>query len=182
MEMAATAEMRDIALKHRPNACCLVPESREEVTTEGGLNVVGEAGVLAEIMSPLKAQGIRISLFIDPEPEQIGASAALGADIVELHTGTYCHAHADGDKRRTQNEIERLQSAALLAAQAGIEVHAGHGLCFQTVGAIAAIPQIVELNIGHFLIGASISFGLPEAIAEMRRCMLAGRASTGGRS
>ena len=134
-----------------------MPESRQEVTTEGGLNVVGEAVVLGEIIAPLKAQGIRISLFIDPEPEQIGASAALGADIVELHTGTYCHAHADGDKQRVQDEIERLQSTALLAAQAGIEVHAGHGLCFQTVGAIAAIPQIVELNIGHFLIGASIS-------------------------
>ncbi len=182
MEMAATKEMRDIALEHQPNACCLVPENREEVTTEGGLNVAGEAGVLAEIMSSLKAQGIRISLFIDPDPEQIGASATLGADIVELHTGTYCHAHAQRDKRQTQNEIERLQSASLLAAQAGLEVHAGHGLCFQTVGAIAAIPQIVELNIGHFLIGASIFSGLPEAIAEMRRCMLTGRSSTGGRS
>lgn len=182
MEMAATQEMRDIALKHRPNACCLVPESRQEVTTEGGLNVLGEAKVLGEIIAPLKAQGIRISLFIDPEPEQIGASAALGADIVELHTGTYCHAHADGDKQQVQDETERLKSAAILAAQAGIEVHAGHGLCFETVGAIAAMPEIIELNIGHFLIGASVFSGLPEAIAEMRRCMDAGRSATGGRS
>ena len=182
LEMAATEEMRDIALQHQPNACCLVPESREEVTTEGGLNVLGEAGNIGKIIAPLKAQGIRISLFIDPDPEQIGASAALGADIVELHTGTYCHAHADGDEQGAQDEIERLQSAAILATQAGIEVHAGHGLCFETVGAVAAMPQIVELNIGHFLIGASVFSGLPEAIAEMRRCMQVGRAAMDGRS
>ena len=182
MEMAATEEMRDIALMHRPNACCLVPESRQEVTTEGGLNVAGEALALGEIIASIKMQGIRISLFIDPEPEQISASAALGADIVELHTGPYCHAHADGNKQREQDEIERLQAAALMAAQAGIEVHAGHGLCFGTVGAIAAMPQIVELNIGHFLIGASVFLGLPDAIGEMRRCMQAGRELIGGRS
>ena len=182
MEMAATEEMRDIALKHRPNACCLVPESREEVTTEGGLNVVGEAAALGEIIAPLKAQNVRISLFIDPEPDQIAASAALGADIVELHTGTYCHAHADEDTQRVQAEIARLQAAAISAAQAGLEVHAGHGLCFETVGAVAAMPEIVELNIGHFLIGASVFSGMPEAIAEMRRCMQAGRSAIGGRS
>ena len=132
MEMAATEEMRDIALQHQPNACCLVPESREEVTTEGGLNVLGEAGNIGKIIAPLKAQGIRISLFIDPDPEQIGASAALGADIVELHTGTYCHAHADGDGG-AQDEIERLQSAAILATQAGMRCMPATG-CFRTVG------------------------------------------------
>ena len=182
MEMAATEEMRDIALKHRPNACCLVPESRQEVTTEGGLNVAGEALALGEIIRI--AQNARHSHFpfIDPEPEQISASAALGADIVELHTGPIAMPMRMATSSGTQNEIERLQAAALLAAQAGIEVHAGHGLCFETVGAIAAMPQIVELNIGHFLIGASVFSGLPDAIGEMRRCMLAGRESIGGRS
>ena len=181
MEMAATEEMRDIALKYRPNACCIVPESRQEVTTEGGLNVLGEAKVLGKIIAPLKAQGIRISFFIDPEPEQVAASTALGVDIVELHTGTYCHAHASGDRQRAQDEAERIQSAAILATQVGIEVHAGHGLCFETVSTIAAMPEIIELNIGHFLIGASVFSGLPEAIAEMRRCMDAGRSAMDGR-
>ena len=142
MEMAATEEMRDIALMHRPNACCLVPESRQEVTTEGGLNVAGDALALGEIIAPIKMQGIRISLFIDPEPEQISASAALEADIVELHTGTYCHAHADGDKQRVQDEIERLQSAALLAAQAGIEVHAATGFVSKPSARLRPFPRL----------------------------------------
>ncbi len=182
LEMAATTEMRDIALRHQPNACCLVPERRKEITTEGGLNVAGDTSALANIIAPLKAQDIRISLFIDPEATQIEAAASLRADIVELHTGAYCHAHADGDTARVQSEVDRLQAAAALAADAGIEVHAGHGLCFETVGAITAMPEIMEVNIGHFLIGEALFTGLPCAIAEMRRCMNAGRALVGANS
>jgi pyridoxine 5-phosphate synthase len=171
LEMAATAEMLEIALKHKPNACCLVPEKRQEVTTEGGLDVLTGDNELRYVIDPLKAAHIRVSLFIDPDVEQIEAAARLGADIVELHTGTYCHAHHEGDKARFEAELHRLQNAARLADDAGMEVHAGHGLCFETVGPIAAIPQVIELNIGHFLIGEAIFTGLDGAIGEMRRLM-----------
>ena len=175
LEMAATQEMLAIALKHKPNACCIVPEKRQEVTTEGGLDVVSNHNHLPHIINPLKAAGIRVSLFIDADRPQIEASAELGADIVELHTGTYCNAHHDGDKALFEAELERLKEGARIAAAAGLEVHAGHGLCFETVAPIAAMPEIVELNIGHFLIGEAIFVGLQEAIGEMRRLMLAAR-------
>lgn len=179
LEMAATPEMRDIALRHKPNACCLVPEKRQEVTTEGGLDVIAGGASLQAVIDPIKAAGIRISLFIDPEAAQIEAAQAAGADIVELHTGTYCHAHTDGDQAAFDAELARLQKAAAMADAAGLEVHAGHGLCFQTVAPIAAIGPVVELNIGHFLIGEAIFGGLEAAIGEMRRLMLEARRSSG---
>lgn len=175
LEMAATDEMLDIALRHKPNACCIVPEKRQEVTTEGGLDVVGGRDALAKIINPIKAAGIRVSLFIDADAAQIETSAVLGADIIELHTGTYCHAHHDGDKAAFENELAKLKSAAILADGLGLEVHAGHGLCFETVSPIAAMTEVVELNIGHFLIGEAIFTGLDGAIGEMRRLMLEAR-------
>jgi len=175
LEMAATEEMLQIALRHKPNACCIVPEKRQEVTTEGGLDVVANDNKLPSIIDPLKKVGIRVSLFIDADEAQIRASAKLGADIVELHTGTYCHAHHDGDSAAFNGELEKLTAGAVLADELGLEVHAGHGLCFETVKPIAAIPQVVELNIGHFLIGEAIFVGLDEAIAEMSRLMTEAR-------
>lgn len=175
LEMAATEEMLQIALRHKPNACCIVPEKRQEVTTEGGLDVVANDNKLPSIIDPLKKVGIRVSLFIDADEAQIRASAKLGADIVELHTGTYCHAHHVGDSAAFSAELEKLTAGAVLADELGLEVHAGHGLCFETVKPIAAIPQVVELNIGHFLIGEAIFVGLDEAIAEMSRLMTEAR-------
>ncbi|CAI8183072.1 MAG: Pyridoxine 5'-phosphate synthase [Alphaproteobacteria bacterium] len=175
LEMAATEEMLQIALRHKPNACCIVPEKRQEVTTEGGLDVVANDNKLPSIIDPLKQAGIRVSLFIDADEAQIRASAKLGADIVELHTGTYCHAHHDGDSEAFYAELEKLTAGAVLADELGLEVHAGHGLCFETVKPIAAIPQVVELNIGHFLIGEAIFVGLDEAIGEMSRLMAEAR-------
>lgn len=177
LEMAATEEMLAIALKHKPNACCIVPEKRQEVTTEGGLDVLAHHNHLPKIIDPLKQAGIRVSLFIDADAHQIEASSALGADIIELHTGTYCNAHHDGDSALFEAELARLKKAAALAYAAGLEVHAGHGLCFETVAPIAAMPEIVELNIGHFLIGEAIFVGLDGAIGEMRRLMLEARRS-----
>lgn len=177
LEMAATEEMLAIALKHKPNACCIVPEKRQEVTTEGGLDVLAHHNHLPKIIDPLKQAGIRVSLFIDADAHQIEASSALGADIIELHTGTYCNAHHDGDSALFEAELARLKKAAALAHAAGLEVHAGHGLCFETVAPIAAMPEIVELNIGHFLIGEAIFVGLDGAIGEMRRLMLEARRS-----
>ena len=179
LEMAATDEMLNIALKHGPNACCIVPEKRQEVTTEGGLDVVGGGAALQAIIDPIKQADIRVSLFIDPDATQIEAAAKAGADIIELHTGTYCHAHQDGDKAAFDAELKRLQESAVLADGLGLEVHAGHGLCFETVAPIAAIPEIVELNIGHFLIGEAIFVGLDGAIGEMRRLMLEARRQGG---
>lgn len=176
LEMAATEEMLAIALRHEPNACCIVPEKRQEVTTEGGLDVVANGNHLPGIIDPLKKAGIRVSLFIDADTAQIEASAKLGADIIELHTGTYCHAHHDGDDPAFAAELEKLKAGALLADDLGLEVHAGHGLCFETVAPIAAIPQVVELNIGHFLIGEAIFIGLEDAIAKMRGLMIDARA------
>ncbi len=179
LEMAATQEMCAIALRHKPNACCLVPEKRQEVTTEGGLDVVNGGAQLQSILDPIKAAGIRISLFIDPVEAQIEAALKAGADIVELHTGSYAHAHQDGDAKAFAAELARLQTGAELADKAGLEVHAGHGLCYETVAPIAAITQVVELNIGHFLIGEAIFVGLEGAIEKMRRLMLEARRGQG---
>lgn len=160
MEMAATDEMVAIACKLLPHACCLVPERREELTTEGGLDVVGQSATLTPKVRTLTASGIRVSLFIDPDPAQIAAAAATGAQVVELHTGAYAHGRA--------GELERLQRAATQAADLGLEVHAGHGLTYENVGPVAAIPEIRELNIGHFLIGQAIFDGLPTVIQTMQ--------------
>jgi pyridoxine 5-phosphate synthase len=167
LEMAATDEMLAIALRHRPHAACLVPEKRNEVTTEGGLDVVGGAAHLAPFITRLNEAGIRVSLFVDPDPAQIEKSRDLGARVVELHTGTYCE--AEGAAFR--HELDRLLIAADLAERIGLECHAGHGLSYATVGPIAAIETIVELNIGHFLIGEAIFGGLDQAIRRMRSVM-----------
>jgi pyridoxine 5-phosphate synthase len=180
LEMAVTMEMREIALKHRPHACCLVPEHRAELTTEGGLNVAGQHNTLAPFVADLRAAGIRVSLFIDPSPEQIEASAKVGADIVELHTGSYCEAALESDAPALAAELARLVDGATLADRLGLEVHAGHGLTFDTVGPVAEIPEIVELNIGHFLVGEAIFVGLEAAIREMRRLMDAARVAGAG--
>ena len=178
-EMAATEEMIDLALRIRPNACCRVPEKRTELTTEGGLDVATLQHRLAPQVARLRAAGIRVSLFVDPEEGQLAAARAIGADICELHTGAYCE--AEGDRR--QHELLRLVAAAQQGAALGLEMHAGHGLDFATVGAVAAIPQLVELNIGHFLVGEAVFTGLGAAIGQMRALMDAGRAQAaeGGR-
>lgn len=175
-EMAATAEMQAIALRHRPHAVCIVPEKREERTTEGGLDVAGQESQLADFIAPLRAAGCRVSMFIGHEPAQIEASARIGAAVVELHTGAYCDFDTEGRIPERDAELAALQKGAALAASLGLEVHAGHGLTFDTVGPIAAIPQVMELNIGHFLIAESVFAGLDGAIREMRRRMDAARA------
>ncbi len=167
LEMAATQEMLDIALKHRPHAACIVPEKREERTTEGGLDAAGQIEMLQPIVSALGDAGIRVSLFVEPDPAQIEAAMRLGAPVVEFHTGRY--AHLSGSERA--DELRRLSDAAALAAKNGIEPHAGHGLTFDNVGPVAAIPQVAELNIGHFLIGEALFSGLESSIREMRRQM-----------
>jgi pyridoxine 5-phosphate synthase len=176
LEMAATPEMLRIALRHRPHAACLVPEKREERTTEGGLDVVRGRASLAPFVGELNGAGIRVSLFIEPEPAALDAAKALGAPVVELHTGAYCEAaiEAGGGERR-RRELDRLIAAAAHAEAIGLECHAGHGLGYDTVGPVAAIPSIVELNIGHFLVGEAIFVGLETAIREMRRRMDAAR-------
>ncbi len=171
LEMAATAEMQAIALRHRPHAVCLVPEKREERTTEGGLDVAGNETWLAEFIAPLRDAGCRVSMFIGHEPAQIEASARIGAAVVELHTGAYCDLDTEGRMGERDTELAGLAEGARLAAELGLEVHAGHGLTFGTVGPIAALPQIKELNIGHFLIAESVFVGLGDAIREMRRKM-----------
>lgn len=175
-EMAATAEMQAIALRHRPHAACIVPEKREERTTEGGLDVAGDETRLAGFIAPLREAGCCVSLFIGHEPRQIEAAARIGAAVVELHTGAYCDFHAEGDFARCDAELEALREGAALAHSLGLEVHAGHGLTYDTVQPVAAMPEVVELNIGHFLIGESIFRGLGPAIAEMRRLMDEARA------
>lgn len=167
LEMAATDEMVEIALRHKPHAACIVPERREERTTEGGLDAAGQHNRLAPLIAALNEAGIRVSLFIAPEARQIEAAVHLRAPVVELHTGEY--AHAEGDERTL--ELRRLIDAAALAAKNGIEPHAGHGLTFDNVVPVAAIPQIAELNIGHFLIGEAIFIGLDASIREMRALM-----------
>jgi len=171
LEMAATDEMLAIALRHRPHAACIVPEKREERTTEGGLDAAGQRDVLAPIVSDLRTAGVRVSLFIEPAAEQVAAAVALGAPVVELHTGRY--AELDGEARA--HELRRLTDAAALAAKNGIEVHAGHGLTFDNVQAIAAIPQVAELNIGHFLVAEALFLGLGDAVRRMRDLMDAAR-------
>ncbi|MEE9590353.1 MAG: pyridoxine 5'-phosphate synthase [Hyphomicrobiaceae bacterium] len=176
LEMAATEEMLDIALRHVPNACCLVPERREERTTEGGLDVAAGDNHLRRIIGDLKAAGIRVSLFIEPDSRTIEAAARAGADIVELHTGAYCEKALADDAKGFADELDRLARAAALADAAGLEVHAGHGLTFNTVAGVARLPEIVELNIGHFLIGEAIFGGLPSAVRRMRVLMDEARA------
>ena len=176
LEMAATPEMQAIALRHRPHAVCIVPEKREERTTEGGLDVVGNEAMLADYIAPLREAGCRVSLFIGHDPAQIEASARIGAAVVELHTGAYCDYDTEGRHTDRDRELAGLVEGARLAASLGLEVHAGHGLTFDTVGPIAAIPQVKELNIGHFLIAESVFIGLDGAIREMRRCMDEARA------
>jgi pyridoxine 5-phosphate synthase len=166
-EMAATDEMVGLALQTRPNACCLVPEKRTEVTTEGGLDAVGQHNHLAPRIARLKEAGIRVSLFLDPDEAQLEAASRLGADIVELHTGAYAHGDAA--------ELPRLLTAARLTTGLNLECHAGHGLTFANVAPIAAIPEVVELNIGHFLIAQAIFDGLPEVVRRMKALMLAAR-------
>lgn len=173
-EMAATAEMLALALEIKPNACCLVPEKREERTTEGGLDVATQVEALTNYCATLKAAGIRTSLFIDPEAAQVNAAAKIGADIVELHTGAYAE-HAVGSAARAE-ALSKLKTAASMAHALGLEVHAGHGLNYENVSDIAAIPELVELNIGHFMIGEAVFTGLDIAILEMRRLMNEARA------
>ncbi len=181
LEIAATEEMLDIALRHKPNAACVVPEKRQEVTTEGGLDVAGGLDDLRPYCQRLAEAGIRVSLFIDPDIAQLEAAAALRAPIVELHTGAYCEAFLeDRVGARTQAELARLESAAEACAHLGLECHAGHGLTFDTVAPVAAIPQVMELNIGHFLIGEAIFCGLDASIRRMRSLMDQARAEAGG--
>jgi pyridoxine 5-phosphate synthase len=167
LEMAATEEMLAIALKHRPHAACIVPEKREERTTEGGLDAAGQREWLSPMVAKLGEAGIRVSLFIEPDPRQIEAALQMRVPVVELHTGRY--AELDGEARTA--ELRRLSDAAALAAKNGIEVHAGHGLTYDNVVAVAAIPQVRELNIGHFLIADAVFVGLPEVVRKMRAAM-----------
>lgn len=175
-EMAATQEMQEIALKHKPHAVCIVPEKREERTTEGGLDVVRDDNFLAEFISPLRAAGCRVSIFIAADQKQIEAAHRVGAAVIELHTGAYCDAHAKGRIDVRDAELVKLRDMAHFAHSLGLEVHAGHGLTYDCVKPIAAFPEVVELNIGHFLIGESIFQGLAPAMQEMRRLMDEARA------
>jgi pyridoxine 5-phosphate synthase len=176
-EMAATDQMLDIALRIKPHAACLVPEKRTERTTEGGLDVIGGHDHLTPFVDGLKREGIRVSLFIEPSLEAVNSALSIGAPVVELHTGAWCHALAEGDAGKAHREFGRIKLAAERAAEIGIECHAGHGLDFATARKIAGIPQIVELNIGHFLIGEAIFIGLEAAIREMRLAMDEGRSN-----
>ena len=171
LEMAATDEMLAIALKHKPHAACIVPEKREERTTEGGIDVVTHFARLKPIVTQLKDAGIRVSMFIEPDRQQIDASRELGAPVVELHTGAY--ANAMGGER--EKLLKHIHNGAEFGSDIGLEIHAGHGLTYDNVGPVAAIPHIVELNIGHFLIGEAVFVGLMNAIARMRNAMSVGR-------
>jgi pyridoxine 5-phosphate synthase len=175
LEMAATDEMLAIALRARPNAACIVPERRQERTTEGGLDVLGAESKLKAMAAALRAAGIRVSLFVEPALPQIEAAVRVGADIIELHTGKYTHLIGAG----RETEVNRLKEAAKVAHFLGLEVHAGHGLTFDNVGDIAAIPELVELNIGHFLIGEAVFVGLEASIRAMRAAIDAGRGLAG---
>jgi len=173
LEMACAEEMLAIALSVRPHAVCLVPERRAERTTEGGLDAAGQHNHVAPFVRALSDAGVRVSLFVDPDPKQIEAAASLGAPVVELHTGAYCEAYGSEEGERL---LEAIRACAALGAAKGIEVHAGHGLSFENVSPIAAIPEIRELNIGHFLVGEAVFTGLEAAVREMRRLMDAARA------
>lgn len=170
-EMAATDEMQAIALRHKPHAVCIVPEKREERTTEGGLEVAREENRLAHFIAPLAEAGCRVSIFIAADQRQIEAAHRIGAPVIELHTGAYCDLGAEGKHDAQAEELGRLRDMAAFAASLGLEVHAGHGLTYDNVTPIAAIPEVRELNIGHFLIGEAIFLGLDPAIREMRRLM-----------
>ena len=174
-EMAATSEMVEIALRTRPHAACLVPERRAEVTTEGGLDAAGLHNMLAPVVARLGDGGIRVSLFIDADPRQIEAATRLHAPVIEIHTGAWCNALAEGDSARFAAEWERIRAGVAMARRAGLEVHAGHGLNYQTAEAVAALADVVELNIGHFLIGEAIALGLAQAVRTMRAAMDRGR-------
>jgi pyridoxine 5-phosphate synthase len=176
LEMAVTDEMLQIALKVKPHASCLVPERRQEITTEGGLDVAGQIETLTPFIAKLRRAGIQVSLFIDPEPEQIEASAKVGTDAIEFHTGTYCRAATAGDRGASERELERLADGARQAAALGLEVHAGHGLDYDNVAPVASIPEIVELNIGHHLVGEAIFVGLAASVARMRAVIDGARA------
>lgn len=175
-EMAATGEMQAIALRHKPHAVCIVPEKREERTTEGGLEVAREENRLAHYIAPLREAGCRVSIFIAADPRQITAAHRIGAEVIELHTGAYCDAHAEGRREDRDREYHALREMSAYAHSLGLEVHAGHGLTFDCVQPIAALPEVMELNIGHFLIGEAIFRGLRPAILEMRALMDAARA------
>lgn len=171
LEMAATEEMLEIALRHKPHAACIVPEKREERTTEGGLDAAGQHNRLVPIVTRLREAGIRVSLFIEAEERQLDAAQRLGAPIVEFHTGEYAHAGMDGDAEHEARELARIARMAALAADMGIEPHAGHGLTYENVKPIAAIPQLAELNIGHYLVGEAVFVGLESAVLRMRELM-----------
>jgi len=171
LECAATAEMLEIALRHRPHAVCLVPEKRQEKTTEGGLDVAAGRNHLPPFIGRLRDAGIRVSLFVNPDLRQLEAAKKAGADIVELHAGVYCEAVLAGELRAAQAELAAHRRAAVAAAGMGLEVHAGHGISFETVAAFAAMPEVVELNIGHFLIGEAIFDGLHATVSRMRKLM-----------
>ena len=170
-EMAATAEMLKLCLEVQPHACCLVPENRNERTTEGGLDVAGQHNFLAPFVRELKDAGIRVSLFVDPEPAQIEAAHSTGAQVIEIHTGAYYEAAAATEPARIKAEFEKIRDGAALGAKLGLEIHAGHGLTFHNVQPVAGIPEIVELNIGHFMIGEAVFMGLAEVVKEMKRLM-----------
>lgn len=174
-EMGATDEMIALAERMKPHAACLVPEKREERTTEGGLDVVGQESQLAPAIARLKAASCRVSLFIEPDEAPIAMAARLGAPVIELHTGSWCHAVMDGETAKAEAEFQRLAQGAALGAKLGLEVHAGHGLDYDTARRLAAVPEFVEFNIGHFLIGEAIFIGLDAAIARMRQAMDEGR-------
>lgn len=170
-EMAATDEMQAIALRHRPHAVCIVPEKREEKTTEGGLEVAREENRLAHFIAPLREAGCRVSIFIAADKRQVEAAHRIGAEVIELHTGAYCDAHAEGRFAERDAELARLREMSAFGHSLGLEVHAGHGLTYDTVKPVAAFPEVMELNIGHFLVGEAIFLGLGPAIGEMRRLM-----------
>ncbi len=171
LEMAATDEMLAIALAHSPHAACIVPEKREERTTEGGLDAAGLHNTLAPIVDRLREADIRVSLFIEAQERQLDAALRLGVPVVEFHTGEYAHAFESGDQERTSHELKRIADMAALAAKNGIEPHAGHGLTYENVQPIAAIPQLAELNIGHYLVGEAVFVGLEQAVRHMRELM-----------
>ncbi|WP_422024041.1 pyridoxine 5'-phosphate synthase [Pyruvatibacter mobilis] len=178
LEMAATDEMLAIALRHRPHACCLVPERREELTTEGGLDAAAQHNHLAPYVGQLVDAGIRVSLFVNPDRIQLAVAKAMGTQVVELHTGAYCDAVNEGGAEDAAAELERLRIAAREGREMGLEMHAGHGITFESVGPVASIPEIVELNIGHFLIGEAIFGGLDSTIRRMRALMDQARSSS----
>ncbi len=182
LEMAATSEMVGIAVNVRPHAACIVPERRAERTTEGGLDAAGQRATLIDVVRQLGAAGIRVSLFIAPDPEQINAAAALGAPVVEIHTGAWCEALTAGNAAVARAEFDRIARAAALAKRAGLEVHAGHGLDYVTAERIAALPEIAELNIGHFLVGEAIFDGLGDTVRKMRVAIDRGRAESANRT